>query len=41
MAEFTIRGAGIFGLSIAWVLTRRGARVQVVDPRPLGLPNRH
>ena len=32
MAEITIRGAGIFGLSIAWVLTRRGARVQVIDP---------
>jgi glycine/D-amino acid oxidase-like deaminating enzyme len=36
MAEFTIRGAGIFGLSIAWVLTRRGARVQVVDPNGAG-----
>jgi len=31
-ADITVRGAGIFGLSIAWVLTRRGARVQVVDP---------
>lgn len=30
--EITIRGAGIFGLSIAWEMTRRGARVQVVDP---------
>jgi glycine oxidase len=27
-----VRGAGIFGLSIAWVLTQRGARVQVIDP---------
>ncbi|MCL3881388.1 FAD-binding oxidoreductase [Marivita sp. GX14005] len=32
MAEFTVRGAGIFGLSIAWVLAQRGARVQLVDP---------
>ena len=31
-AEVTVRGAGIFGLSCAWVLARRGARVQVVDP---------
>lgn len=30
--EITVRGAGIFGLSIAWELTRRGAMVQVVDP---------
>jgi glycine/D-amino acid oxidase-like deaminating enzyme len=32
MVEITIRGAGIFGLSIAWACVRRGARVQVVDP---------
>ncbi|MEX0309101.1 MAG: NAD(P)/FAD-dependent oxidoreductase [Tateyamaria sp.] len=31
-ADITVRGAGIFGLSIAWVLTQRGARVQVIDP---------
>ena len=30
--EITVLGAGIFGLSIAWELTRRGANVQVVDP---------
>ncbi|MEP4195169.1 MAG: FAD-dependent oxidoreductase [Aliishimia sp.] len=30
--DVTIRGAGIFGLSIAWVCVQRGARVQVVDP---------
>lgn len=30
--EITVRGAGIFGLSIAWELNRRGAKVQVVDP---------
>ncbi len=32
MAEITIRGAGIFGLSIAWACVRRGARVRVIDP---------
>ncbi len=31
-ADVTVRGAGIFGLSIAWVCARRGARVQVIDP---------
>jgi glycine/D-amino acid oxidase-like deaminating enzyme len=31
--EITIRGAGIFGLSIAWELTCRGARVRIVDPQ--------
>lgn len=30
--DLTIRGAGVFGLSIAWIATTRGARVQVVDP---------
>ncbi|WP_420011711.1 NAD(P)/FAD-dependent oxidoreductase [Tateyamaria sp.] len=30
--KITVRGAGIFGLSIAWELTRRGASVQVIDP---------
>jgi glycine oxidase len=32
MADVTIRGAGIFGLSIAWACVMRGARVRVVDP---------
>ncbi|MEX3017360.1 NAD(P)/FAD-dependent oxidoreductase [Gymnodinialimonas hymeniacidonis] len=32
MADITIRGAGIMGLMCAWVLTRRGVSVQVVDP---------
>ncbi|MEP2640137.1 FAD-binding oxidoreductase [Roseobacter sp.] len=32
MADITIRGAGIFGLSIAWVCAQRGARVAVIDP---------
>jgi len=34
--KITVRGAGIFGLSIAWVLHQRGARVQVIDPHGLG-----
>ena len=36
MADITVRGAGIFGLSIAWVCARRGASVQVVDPHGPG-----
>lgn len=30
--DVTVRGAGIFGLSIAWACSLRGARVRVVDP---------
>jgi glycine oxidase len=30
--DLTVRGAGIFGLSIAWEAARRGARTRVVDP---------
>ena len=29
--DVTIRGAGIFGLSVAWACARRGARVRVID----------
>ncbi len=36
MADITVRGAGIFGLSIAWACVQRGARVQVVDPHGVG-----
>lgn len=32
MVEITIRGAGIFGLSVAWACVQRGARVRVIDP---------
>ncbi|KUJ76535.1 oxidoreductase [Ruegeria marisrubri] len=32
MVDVTVRGAGIFGLSIAWTCARRGARVRVIDP---------
>ncbi len=32
MAEVTICGAGIFGLSLAWLGLKRGARVTVIDP---------
>lgn len=36
MAEVTIRGAGIFGLSIAWACVKRGAKVQIIDPNGPG-----
>jgi glycine oxidase len=36
MVDVTVRGAGIFGLSIAWACKRRGARVQVIDPHGAG-----
>ncbi len=32
MADITVMGAGIFGLSIAFACQSRGARVQVIDP---------
>ncbi len=35
-AEITVRGAGVFGLSIAYLCARRGARVQVIDPGGVG-----
>lgn len=36
MADVTVRGAGIFGLSIAWECLERGASVQVIDPGGIG-----
>lgn len=30
--DVTVRGAGIFGLSVGWACLRRGARVRLVDP---------
>lgn len=36
MVDITVRGAGIFGLSIAWECVRRGASVQVIDPHGPG-----
>ena len=36
MVDITIRGAGIFGLSIAWVCVCRGAKVQIIDPNGPG-----
>lgn len=30
--DVTVRGAGIFGLSVAWACVLRGAQVRVVDP---------
>lgn len=34
--DLTIRGAGIFGLSIAWEAVRRGARVRVIETHAIG-----
>lgn len=36
MAEVRVLGAGVFGLSIAWEIARRGALVEVVDPFGIG-----
>ncbi len=35
-ADLTVRGAGIFGLSVAWAAVRRGARVRVTDVAHVG-----
>lgn len=32
MADITVLGAGIFGLSVAWACQGRGAKVRVIDP---------
>ena len=34
--DVTVRGAGVFGLSVAWACARRGARVRVVEPVGVG-----
>ncbi len=34
--DVTVRGAGIFGLAVAWACLRRGARVRVVEPLRIG-----
>lgn len=36
MADVTILGAGIFGLSIAWMCQKKGARVRIIDPNGPG-----
>lgn len=36
MADVTVRGAGVIGLSIAWACARRGASVKVIDPDGAG-----
>ncbi len=35
-ADLTVRGAGIFGLSVAWAAIQRGARVRVIDTVGVG-----
>jgi len=32
MADVTVMGAGIFGMSVAWACVQRGAKVRVIDP---------
>lgn len=34
--DVTVRGAGVFGLAVAWACARRGALVQVIDPHGVG-----
>ncbi len=34
--DLTVRGGGIFGLSIAWACARRGARVRVIEVAEIG-----
>lgn len=36
MADVTVLGAGIFGLSVAWACAQRGAKVRVIDPHGPG-----
>lgn len=36
MADVTVMGAGIFGLSIAWACLKKGAKVRVIDPSGIG-----
>lgn len=36
MADVTVLGAGIFGLSVAWACVLRGAKVRVIDPHGPG-----
>ncbi|MBU2992562.1 FAD-dependent oxidoreductase [Octadecabacter sp. 1_MG-2023] len=34
--DVTVRGAGAFGLSVAWACVKRGARVRIIDPNGVG-----
>ena len=34
--DLTVRGAGIFGLAVAWEAARRGAKVRLIETRSIG-----
>ena len=34
--DLTVRGGGIFGLSIAWAAARRGAKVRLIETQRIG-----
>ncbi|WP_298295674.1 FAD-dependent oxidoreductase [uncultured Litoreibacter sp.] len=34
--EITVRGGGVFGLSVAWACLKRGAKVRVIERRAIG-----
>ena len=36
IADVTVRGAGVFGLCVAWTCIQRGAHVQLIDPNGAG-----
>ena len=36
MAEIEVYGAGIFGLTVAWFLQKKGAKVRVIEKRHVG-----
>ncbi len=36
IADFTVLGGGIFGLSIAWTLTQRGAQIRLIEASQIG-----
>ncbi|MDP3862793.1 MAG: FAD-dependent oxidoreductase, partial [Phaeovulum sp.] len=35
-ADVTVRGGGVFGLSVAWECARRGAKVRLIERARIG-----